>query len=249
MNLELYNDLMTGRGVVEVELRCAQGSHDSIENTDCKENEMVRYWNFTSSDKTNGSVHPMEFFGIFSKLGTNRCSFLKLLLKAVGSAGGTTHQKDMHVDTMEEAVVSLKEMIESAKEKGSASQWSFQTAPFEEFKQSLDDLLVVFLNWAATDGAPNDRTKWSREGSVNGRHETINASKAFFDGWKIMRNGWTMSTWWWTPHWLQILSRKFGRPLRRKLSTATAIVGTVPLTLSSSKGADHYATGRKADSA
>jgi hypothetical protein len=143
------------------------------EEPDCAKNDE------NSSNRDDGSVHPMEFFGIFSKLGTNWRSFLKLLLKAVGSAGGTTHRKDMYVDTMEEAVVSLKEMIESAKEKGSASQWSFQTVPFDEFEQSLDDLLVVFLNWAATDGAPDDQTKCSREGGVNGRHETINVSKAF----------------------------------------------------------------------
>jgi hypothetical protein len=94
---------------------------------------------------------------------------------------------------------------------------------------------VVFLNWAATNGAPNNRTKWSREGSVNGQHETINVSKAFrrlenYAEWMDHVN--LMDP-------LQILSRKFGRPSRCKLPTMAAIVCAVPF-----KGTNHYATGR-----
>jgi len=144
-----------------------------------KENDDNNGSSSRDDDSGDGYVHPMEFFDMFSKLGTNWRSVLKLLLKAVGSAGGTTHRKDVYVDTAEQALVALKEMIETAKEKGSVSQWGFQTVPFDEFDRSSEDLLMVFVRWAAADGAPDDHTKCSREGSVNGRHKTINVSKAF----------------------------------------------------------------------
>jgi hypothetical protein len=133
------------------------------------------------SSSNGAGVHPSEFYGVFQKLGTNWVTILKLFRNVVGSAGGTTTHQDVFAETMNEALVSLKEMVSSAiaDERGTSQQWSFYTVPYQEFDRTLDDMFVAFLNWAAADEAPDSIKKCDRRGSVNGRESKINVSKAF----------------------------------------------------------------------
>lgn len=121
--------------------------------------------------------YPREFFGAFRRLGTSWRSIAVIMRNVVRGASGTQREGDVFAETMEEALALLTNMVSAAASE--QKQWHFRNAPIREFGLELEDIFKAFLNWAAVDGAVDDEARCHRRGGVNGRHATINVSKAF----------------------------------------------------------------------
>lgn len=100
-------------------------------------------------------------------------SLWQMTKETMGMAdGGKSKSTDVLVETEDEALVAIKNMIQKAKEKDAtkkhprAGMWDFQWTPLEEFNASLDDVLLAFCRWTKKD---NDSSE----------HSTMNITKAF----------------------------------------------------------------------
>jgi hypothetical protein len=129
--------------------------------------------NETNPDIEEKLAQSLDFFGVFTKLGTSWHTILQMFRTILNLAGGTQSKDDIYGEGMEEALTTLKTLV--------PSDWNLNDigVPFEEFDKNLDDLYRTFLNWAAADGASDNVERCVLEGGVNGRQEPINVSKAY----------------------------------------------------------------------
>ena len=110
-----------------------------------------------------------EFFGAFRRLGVSWKHILRSYRRIIGLAGGGKDQKgDVVANNMEQALELLRNMSSDLK----------LVPAYESLAgRSRDDLLRVFLVWAATKGT------WEKDhkcrGGVNGKHRVIKVTKAF----------------------------------------------------------------------
>jgi CRAL/TRIO domain len=133
-----------------------------------------------SNDDDSDQNSPGDFFGAFRRLGTSWKSMAIIIRNVVRGASGTQKDGDVFVETMEEALILLTNMVSAAAVVSEKNQWLFRTEPLQEFGLELEDIFKAFLNWAAVDGAEDNNNDEIRcRGGVNGRHAKINVSKAF----------------------------------------------------------------------
>lgn len=95
-------------------------------------------------------------------------------IKTFSNIDGLDKKGDLMSDTTQNALVTLKELIEAkkAKEKKEKKKkkWEFRTSPHEQFGKGLDDTFMAFLLWARVS---------TDEDNIGGSEMTINVSKAF----------------------------------------------------------------------
>ena len=110
-----------------------------------------------------------EFFGTFRKLGVSWGHMVRSYIRIIGLAGGKEQKGDIFADTIQEALPLLRDMTRDI---------DFGRTPHNIHGHGVDDLLLVFLRWAETNGAEEDVERCPRRGGVNGRHDKINVSMA-----------------------------------------------------------------------
>lgn len=112
-------------------------------------------------------------------------SVLSTSLETFSMADGKHKKNDIYMDTLDNALTALKQMVDMAiqatiakndskkkkKDEDPARQWRFETAPLKEFNKTLDDVYVSFLLWGAKDADDDDHK--------GGDDKRFNVSKSF----------------------------------------------------------------------
>lgn len=119
-----------------------------------------------------------EFFGVFRQLGVSWAHIIRSYQRIIGQASGQELKGDALVNTMDEGLLVLRAMISNSK--ADLLENDVMIHSHETFNKTRDDLLIAFLNWAATNEAkPTEKRTIRCRGGVNGRHKKINVSSAF----------------------------------------------------------------------
>ena len=139
--------------------------------TDEEHSDQILHIGDDNEDIMSNSNSISEFFGVFRRLGIPWDYVLRSYMRVVGSAGGTIEDGDTFAENVDEALVLLRDMAKDVVD--------IPIIGYHEFGKTVDDLLVTFIHWAATNGAEDHMERCHRMGGVNGWHEKINVSKAF----------------------------------------------------------------------
>ena len=131
-----------------------------------------------------------EFMNAFSKLGSSWSHVIGEYRSVIQSADGKDMWGDIYAKNgLEEGLHLLKQMVheEASKPIENHLAWDFHTSPLNDFKKTVDDLLMAFLRWSIVDnhltnGHAKDNNGCSLIGGINyfpSETANINVSKAF----------------------------------------------------------------------
>jgi len=110
-------------------------------------------------------------------------------IETFSMADGKTKKGDIFVSTLEEALYTIKKLVEMTIEqinekkkkkkrkdgKDPASKWKFESVPLKEFNKTMDDVFTSFLLWGVKDAEDDDK----KASVSNEKNRLFNVSKSY----------------------------------------------------------------------